>query len=253
MKFVTIKEESDVELIPLADLHLGSEQCNLRKIEEVIRYIKETKNARVVILGDIFETAIIGSKGSPYFAENLETEFRLAKEILKPIKDRIIGVVSGNHERRVSKAIGFDISKHLCEKLGISDKYSPSFLALRIATPKTAWFIVLHHGVGGGRLKGSKINHLHRFGNIFPNADVIITGHTHDLIVTADKKFLIDKNHNRIKVHTTYYINVPSFLDYGGYAAEHAYPLSMAGAVKIVLRNIVNRIKVKGIKVERVI
>ena len=236
MKFFTVKEEGEIELIPLADLHLGSECCNLRKVHEAIKYINDTPIARAVLLGYILETAIIGSRGNPYTAESLDNEFRLAKEILMPIKDKIIGFVSGNHERRISKAVGFDISRLLAEKLGIEDRYSQGYLVLRISMSKTGWYVVLHHGYGGGRLKGGKINNLQRIGGNFSNADLVLIGHTHDFIVTADQKHILDKKHNLVSCQKTYYINVPSLsLEYGGYAEALAYPMAVSGMVKITL------------------
>lgn len=254
MKFVTVKESDSIELIPLADLHLGSELTNLRRIHQIIEHIRENPKARVVILGDLLESAIIGSKGNPYKAKSIDEEVRLAVSVLKPIKDKIIGIISGNHSNRISKTIGLDILALLSRKLGIDRYYSPDFLVLRISLPKTAWYVVLHHGVGGGRLKGGKINNLHRFGNIFPNADIILIGHTHDFIMTVDKKYIIDKKHNSIKTHKTFYINVPSLaMEYGGYASSYAYPPSVTGTIKIYLPNIPNsKKKTFELKVEHI-
>ena len=244
MKFITVKEQDSIELIPLSDLHLGSETCNLRKIHSALNYITSNPNVRVVLLGDLLESAIIGSKGNPYKAKSIDEEIRLAVSVLKPIRDRIIGVVSGNHENRISKSVGLDILSLLMRKLTLERFYSPDFLVLKVSLPKTAWYLVLHHGIGGGRLKGGKINNLHRFGNIFPNADIILTGHTHDFIVTADQKYIIDRKHSRIRFHKTYYINVPSFsMEYGGYGSAQAYPPSVNGTVKIELPNIPNATK----------
>ncbi|SMO75423.1 Calcineurin-like phosphoesterase superfamily domain-containing protein [Balnearium lithotrophicum] len=238
MKFLTYKTgKEEIELIPLSDLHLGSPESNLREIERVVRYIREKENARTILLGDLFETAIIGSKGDPYTADPIETEFRIAKELLKPIKDKILAVISGNHERRISKTVGLDIMRMFCAKLGIEDRYSPNFVVVKLRLKNLSYFIGAHHGVGGGRLKGGKINNLHRMGGILPNADIILMGHTHDFIMTTDVKYIIDKKHDRIKEHKTYYINVPAFLSYGGYGASYAYQPTISGAIKITLKD----------------
>jgi hypothetical protein len=44
-------------------------------------------------------------------------------EILKPYKDRIIGVLCGNHEDRTWKECGIDPTSDICALLDISDRY----------------------------------------------------------------------------------------------------------------------------------
>ena len=225
-------------------MHLGSESCNYKKIENIIRYIENEPSARVVLLGDLFESAIINSKGDPYKSKSLDEEVSLAISLLEPIRDKIIGIVSGNHSRRISRAVGLDVLYNLSRELGLEDKYSPDFLVLKVSLPKTAWYVALHHGVGDGRLKGSKINNLHRMGNVFPNADIILMGHTHDFIMTVDKKYIIDKKHESVRVHKTYYINIPSLaMEYEGYASAYAYQPAITGTIEIYLPNIPNRVK----------
>jgi len=241
MKVVTVKEQSDIELIPLSDLHLGSPVTNLRKIDKILAYIRENPKTRVVLLGDLLESAVIGSKGDPYNSKTLNEEIDIAISVLEPIKDKIIGIVSGNHERRISKSVGLDVLQLLCRKLNLEDKYSPDFLVLIVSMTKTSWYIVLHHGIGSGRTKGGRINNLQRYSNIVINADIIITGHTHDLIITVDERFSIDKKRKTLTKQKIYYINVPSIsMEYGGYSSSYAYPPTLSGAVKIHLPDVPN-------------
>ena len=42
-----------IQIIPLADLHIGDAQCDLALINRTINYIKNTPNAFTIVNGDI--------------------------------------------------------------------------------------------------------------------------------------------------------------------------------------------------------
>jgi len=48
-----------------------------------------------------------------------QEQIKKAVELFSPVKDKILGVVNGNHERRISKVAGIDITEVMADKLGV--------------------------------------------------------------------------------------------------------------------------------------
>lgn len=69
-----------------------------------MKYIQETPNVYCTLGGDIIDNAVISGKNLGIFDGCSPMEaISQAVEILRPIKDKILGVVSGNHEDRSEK------------------------------------------------------------------------------------------------------------------------------------------------------
>ena len=112
-----------IEIIPMADLHIGDSQCDYKLVLERIEYIKNTKNAYCILDGDLMDTAIASSIGDTY-ASMLQPmeQLKHCVAIFEPIKDKILAVLPGNHENRVYKSDGLDITEIMCAQLGIADR-----------------------------------------------------------------------------------------------------------------------------------
>lgn len=104
-------EGNIIKIFPLSDLHIGSAECDIKLIKETIEFIKNTKDCYVILLGDILDTALKNSKTDIYSETlSLADSQKLAVELLTPIKDKIIAMTPGNHENRVWKEVGIDLS-----------------------------------------------------------------------------------------------------------------------------------------------
>ena len=101
-----------IEVHTLADLHIGDAMADFKLIMERIEYIKNTKNAYCILGGDLMDTAIASSVGDTYGA-NLKPMEQLKQcvKIFEPIKDKILAVLPGNHENRVYRFDGIDITE----------------------------------------------------------------------------------------------------------------------------------------------
>lgn len=96
------EKQNNIQLYALADTHIGSRECDIDLVKEVIEHIRMTPNMYVILLGDILDTALKNSKSDIYSsAMTIAESQQLALEILTPIKDKIIGMTPGNHENRV--------------------------------------------------------------------------------------------------------------------------------------------------------
>jgi len=154
---------------------------------------------------------------------------KLALELLLPIKDKILAMTPGNHENRVWKEVGVDLSLWLAEKLGIQDRYRNNGIALTIqfgkdvnGNPFRLNIFGQHGAYGGGRKLGAAMNALEDLDGIVGNADIYIRAHTHQPIQGSRNIFLFDDKGN-ISRNTKYYFNSPSVMNYGGYAYDKGY------------------------------
>lgn len=221
-----------IEVHPMSDLHIGDAQCDYKAILEKIEYIKNTPNAYCILDGDLMDTAIASSIGDTY-AANLQPmeQLKHCVKLFEPIKGKILAVLSGNHENRVYKADGIDLTEVMCAQLGIPEKYSPTtaLLFLRFGKNKEhrkdgkqLYTIYVTHGSGGGRKEGGKINRLADLACIV-DADIYITGHTHLPVIFRESYFRVSSGNSSVAPVDKLFINTAAYLDYGGYGDKQGF------------------------------
>lgn len=225
-----------IEIKPISDTHLGDLQCNEELLMSDIDWIKEKHNRYTLLNGDILNCATIHSVSDSYSSKmNPHDELKYARKIFEPIKDKILTSVRGNHEYRIYKSDGIDISEELAFSLGCA--YNAEGILLKIkfgarkSNTKPQVYTIYHtHGSAGARLVGGKANRLERLRKIVL-ADVYIVSHTHQKI-TFNKEILIpDLRNNKITKKKQVFINTGAYLDYGSYGESKSYDPTELGSV----------------------
>lgn len=222
--------DNNIKLYILSDTHIGDANLDINKLKSIINFIKDTPECYCILLGDILNTALKMSKSDIYSETmSIMDAQKVALSLLTPIKDKILAMVPGNHENRVWKEVGVDLSLWLAEKLGIEKLYRNNGLALTISFGKDSnnkpfrLNIFGQHGAyGGGRKLGSAMNALEDLDGIIANADIYIRAHTHQS-VQGSRKVNIFNDKGNIETQYKYYFNAPSILNYGGYAYDKGY------------------------------
>lgn len=220
-----------IEIHPMADLHIGDFNCDFKSIMERIEYIKNTPNAYCILDGDLMDTAICTSVGDTY-AANLQPMEQLKQcvKIFEPIKDKILGVLPGNHENRVYKSDGLDITELMCAQLGIPEKYSPTTALLFIRFGKRTkdhgrpmfYTAYVTHGSGGGKKEGGKVNRLADLASIV-DADIYIHAHTHLPLVFKESFFRVSGSNSSVALVDKLFVNTAASLNYGGYGDRQGF------------------------------
>ena len=190
------------------------------------------------MIGDIFDNAVRNSIANPYDADfryrPLEAK-NLLSEYLKPISDKILCAVRGNHENRTVRETDQDPLYDVFCRLNIEERYraGTAFLYLMIGERTNgkkgtramqSYNIVVTHGTGGGKFAGSAINNQHRFGSSIDGCDVLITGHTHAPSITKPSKVVFDPVHAEIRTEPFACVQCASWLAYSGYPLEKMLP-----------------------------
>ena len=221
----TLKYDFDkpIELLVLGDIHVGDENLDKKMLQKTLNYIRDNKNVYCFLNGDLLNMGLKSSVSFQYETKSPESEYTELVEMLKPIRDKILGVTIGNHDDRLLKESGIDIMTLVCRELDILDKYCKyqSLLLIRIKEGKTrvdTHKIFITHGIGaGGKMIGSKANFLQKLTGIVSNANCYVIGHTHTPLHFTDKSFYVDSKHFNLKETVRHFINQPAFLSYGGY------------------------------------
>ena len=223
-----------IEVYPMADLHIGDSCSDYKLITERIEYIKNTPNAYCILDGDLMDTARASSIGDTYGA-NLQPMEQLKQcvQLFEPIKDKILAVLSGNHENRVYKSDGLDITELMCAQLDISDRYSPTTALLFVRfgkvinhhgrkDSKQLYTMYVTHGSGGGRREGGKVNRLADLASIV-DADIYIHAHTHLPLIFREAFYRVSGSNSSVALVDKLFVNTAAALNYGGYGDRQGY------------------------------
>ena len=232
------RELKSLEIIPLADLHIGDPLCDMEIINEKIDYIKNNENVYCLLNGDLMNNSTKNSVGDVY-SEQLKPMDQLAKvcEVLEPIKNKILSVTNGNHEARTWRWDGIDLMKLMCIQLGIENRYAneSALIFLRFGeltrnsketngsgkVRQVSYVLFVTHGSGGGRKEGAKAIRLADMASIV-DADIYIHSHTHLPMVMKQSFHRTDVRNNSVAFVPKLFVNTAAMLRYGGYgeAAE---------------------------------
>ncbi len=225
-------EFEQLQILPLADLHIGDIHSNGQKIMEWLKYIEETPNCYTILNGDICDTATRQSIGDVYSSTyNPMAQLEQAVKLFGPIKDKILAVTAGNHEARIWRTDGIDTTQLICHQLGINDCYSPESAIIFVQFGKQnshkmyqpmLYSIYCVHGSGGGRKEGGKINRLVELSSIV-DADIYLHSHVHTPAIVRNSYFRVDTRKCTTHKVDRLYINTSSSLDYGGYGEVQSY------------------------------
>lgn len=244
--------DKPIEILTIADLHIGDPCCDEKQLKEMIDTVKNNPNRYVILGGDLMNTAIKDSKSDSY-SEKMKPfeQLLMCAELLSPITDKILAIVPGNHEERITRSVGTDMTKLLAVQLGIDSVYSEdaALVVLKFghnvyAHSKDApviYSIYVNHGNGGGKRAGSKLNSLQDYASII-DADVFIVGHTHFPAVFKQQTFRITPQTGSATLREQLFVNTASDLKYGGYGKRKGYQPASNSYPVITLDNTYNHI-----------
>lgn len=219
----------DLTIIPIADVHLGSEECMEKEFIDFIDSIKDKPEVRLVLGGDLIDNGTRNGITNVFRATMPPSQQKkeMAK-ILEPVAGKILCAVSGNHERRSGKDADDDPMYDILCKIDREDIYRENivFMKLQFGEPRSdglrnpTYTIVVTHGAGGGMLTSGAVLRGERFAYTIDNMDALIMGHTHKPFTTAPGKIFIDQRNNTVSIKPFKVINMTSWLEWGSYAAQ---------------------------------
>ena len=223
--------DEDIDIYPVADVHLGALEQDEAAWNAFLARVQKEPHTYLVLAGDLLNNSVRGTRFANPFEERYRPREakRMMVDYLAPIRDRILCVVTGNHERRTYRDDDQDLTYDICSKLDIEDLYreNVAFMSLGFgrkseteSRPRFSFTFAVTHGTGGGIYTGATVNRNERFGNVVDGLDCLVVGHTHKGIVSKPSKIVIDARNRLVSMKHYTVISCVSWLQYGGYAAR---------------------------------
>jgi predicted phosphodiesterase len=218
----------EITIYPVADVHLGAVEHAENEWQDFLKKV-EKENAYLILAGDLINNSIRSAKFANPFDEALRPREAKARmvEYLKPIKDRILCVVTGNHEARTLKDSDQDLTYDICSKLDIEHLYRETIAYMGVGVGEringkaaVTYTFAVTHGSGGGIYTGAAVNRNERFGNVVDGLDCLVVGHVHKGFISKPGKIEINIRTNRVSMKHYVVISCVPWLNYGGYAAK---------------------------------
>lgn len=218
----------EAEVLVLADWHIGDKRSDGKRILGYLDYLRDTPNAFAILNGDLMNTAIRASLSDVY-SETLSPmeQIKHCVKLFDGLQDKIIAIQPGNHELRVWKNDGLDMTLVMATQLGIAEKYSPESSLVFVSLGKwevsgrhaerVTYSIYCVHGDGGGRTEGSKVNRLMQLSFIC-DADIYVHSHTHMPAVVKTQYYRVNAGNKAVRLVDRLFVNTGATLEWGGYA-----------------------------------
>lgn len=242
-------EHDEIKIEIFSDLHIGSKKCDYKSIMERIEKVKTDPNRYCIILGDIANNSTKTSVGDVYEEELTPMQqIQKACSLFESIRHKVVGITSGNHERRSYKTDGIDLTYFFARELRLEHLYDycACLLFIRFGKAKTngaggshggkmCYTLYMTHGDGnGGRTVGGKMNGLQRRGQIV-DADIVVTGHTHMPASFRDSFYRINYGNSSVGLQEQLFVNASATLQYEEYAELYGMRPSSTVSPVIVL------------------
>ena len=248
IKNINIVRNKPVTFVPISDVHVGHADFDKQYFKDTVAWIKK-KGALTVLLGDLidgigkkdrrFENASLDPEFYPYLDNLHQKQVEIFLDLIKPIKEQVIAVSTGNHETAVKKQFSYDATATIASVMGKPILTDPGYVVLKFHEGKgiCKLGVFCSHGCFlGGRYSGGKINAMERLAQHF-RADIYLAGHTHQKFIVEGHQIGLSKNF-RLEEKRVYFANTGAFLrtyaekNTDTWASRSVFPPQVPGVVR---------------------
>lgn len=231
----------------LGDFHVGNVSSDIDLIKRIVERLVEDK-AYVFLMGD-YADAIVPDGDHRFDMRQIDKKMVLPKEqydavyeILKPLKGRILAVLTGNHDEMLAQRHYHDWVDELAQRLEAPYGTMCTFyrLGFKVANRhmgRRRFDILLHHGYFTGRTKSGVLKRVQDMNQMF-EADLYAMGHVHQKDFATDTILTVDRGLG-VSEKRRYYVLSGCFLKsykkdgLSGYAEKRMYRPSDLGCMGI--------------------
>ena len=232
----TLPGKPYAEVLLFGDLHYGHKGCEIERMTAMRDYCIE-RNIYVLGMGDFCEAGLKSSIGDSMYSQDFNPQEQLDYMItfFEPLakKKLLLGMLSGNHEGRILKDTGIDITKIICRTLNVPFLGYACWNVFRVGKEK--YSIYAMHGSSGSKYVYTKLKAIIDISHSF-DADLIVSGHVHELSDTSQLVQYIDWRSGTVKERKKFLVLTGSYVQYDdSYAQERGYPIAKKGSPKVKL------------------
>jgi hypothetical protein len=179
-----------LNIYPIGDIHAGSVSCAENDIRTQITKILNDPLGYIVGMGDYADCIIKDDKrfqtnGLAKWVESdniVPSQMDFVYNLLAPVKDKIICLLTGNHEETIHDKYQFNFTLELCRKLNVRYAGYQCFINLHTHrgqdSDRHGYRIHAWHGDGAAQTEGARMMRLIRLVNDI-EADIYLMGHLH--------------------------------------------------------------------------
>lgn len=223
------------EVVFFGDVHIGSRFSLIDRAQAMIDYCVD-HHIYLMCMGDMMEAATRYSVGAGVY-EQINPDEQIDKVIAMlgdaAKKKLILGYLMGNHEFRIMKETGIDVSRIICRELDIPYLGFSGWQLWRVGEQNYTVYTL--HGSTSARFAQTKLKAVIDVALYF-NADIVAHAHTHDIVIHAFLKEELDRKTQILNQRKSYVIITGHYLDYcGSYAQMKGYAPGKIGSPKIKL------------------
>jgi len=224
------------EVIFMGDFHVGSGHFSERQYLEYVKWIKENPTVKVVLMGDYVEMGSLSRYGA---SEKQLASIQLMEivRLLKPIKNRIIVFLEGNHEERFWRATkGTEsLTEIVAAKLGISplmpgpERGQLFVIRIKYKNLVQNYPVYAIHGSTSAVIRKET-----QLKKIFENLRASLIAHAHIHQIFKDHKtfYAVRKLNDKfyLTCHEQHWLTTGCFVKNLGYAEKKSLPITKIGA-----------------------
>lgn len=228
IKRIKLQNKKEINLYPIGDLHIDSENFELDRFLMWRDKFINDKNAMCVILGDIIDDDRPSTRllRKSMINDRKEVAALDEKHHLEHVDNKIIpllsflnasnclGMLDGDHYREYTK-LGITSTQYLCAKLKVpylGDGQAILNLSFNYSSSHTLSFpIHVRHGIGYNKNQGGTNNRNQEFSEKISGINCFIRAHSHNCIITNIGKYEFDKYTNDLINKDVWLINTGSF------------------------------------------
>lgn len=190
-RIINYKFGDEVAIIPIGDIHIGNKNADLAAVKKVIKTVEEN-GYYWIGMGDYADSILPNDRRYDFdvIDKSLATpqaQLDYLEDLFHPIREKCLGLLTGNHEDVIRRRYQFDLTRILCKVLDVEYLGYNTFYRLKFVREghRRKFDFFATHGFFNGRTRSGRITRVEKLAE-FIEANLYLMGHTHDLMVTTD-------------------------------------------------------------------
>lgn len=209
-------EGDKVELMLMGDMHIGSKYYDEKFHKKNIQRCLD-RDTYIILMGDQIEAATRESVGAGVYeqSEIIDQQIEHFIDLMQPLKEKelILGMHAGNHEMRLYKSSGLDITRHMAKSLAIPYFSWGKLHYFRVG--KQAYKLYTTHGASGATKPHTKIKGVIDLANLV-DAEIYAMGHLHQLSHHIRNYYAANTKNKKVEEQQKHFILTGSYLNHWG-------------------------------------
>lgn len=210
-----------------SDIHFDNPKCD-RKLLFKHWDKAVAEGAYIIITGDLFclmqgkydrrasKSAILPEHTKDNYIDLVISD---TAEKFAPYAKNILFISRGNHETAVSYRLETDIMERFIERMNLlygtsikTGNYTGYYrLRYNFGSTRFAMNVAYCHGLWGGIITKGVLS-VSRFASMFPQADVVFSGHTHDGFIVPEPRYFLNLNaSDKVQIKNQWHVKTGTY------------------------------------------